>query len=103
MSTVTVPMDAGTPVNLTAALGVSATGWWDVQNRTPSWVFLADIATGDTPTVDEVAAGYAVQSNEHYIAPSAYPSTTGNPPVSLTDFDLWVVARRNGHLVAGDA
>ena len=90
------------PLNLTATLGVAASAYWDIQNRTPSWVYIMEVATGDTPTAEEVAAGYAVQSNEHYTLPSAYPTTAGSPPASLTGFDLWAMARVGGHLVAGD-
>ena len=93
---------ADTPLNLTATLGVSPTGFWNVQNRTSSWIYLMDVTTGDTPTAEDVAVGYAVQSNEHRLVPSAYGTTPGNPPASLTDFDLWALARIGGSLVAGD-
>ena len=82
---------ADTPLNLTTTLGVSPTAFWDIQNRTPSWLFLMEVAAGDTPTAKEVALGYALQANEH--------RTVG----FKTDLHLWALARIGGYLVAGDA
>ena len=82
---------ADTPLNLTTTLGVSPTAFWDIQNRTPSWLFLREFATGDTPTSEDVALGYALQANEH--------RTVG----FKTDLHLWAPARVGGYLVAGDA
>ena len=84
---------ADTPLNLTATLGVSPTGFWDVQNRTSSWIYLMDVTTGDTPTAADVAVGYALQSNEHRIVPAG---------AALTGFYLCARARIGGSLVAGD-
>ena len=58
-------MAADTTLNLTTTLGTNPTAFWDIQNRTPSWLFLMEVATGDTPTAEEVALGYALQANEH--------------------------------------
>ena len=82
---------ADTPLNLNTTMGVSPTAFLDVQNRTPSWVFLMEVATGDTPTAEDVALGYALQTNEH--------RTVG----FKTDLHLWALARIGGYLVAGDA
>ena len=54
-------------------------------------VVLMEVATGDTPTAEEVALGYALQANEH--------RTVG----FKTDLHLWALARIGGYLVAGDA
>ena len=45
-----------------------------------------EVATGDTPTAEEVALGYALQANEH--------GTVG----FKTDLHLWALARIGGYL-----
>ena len=79
-------MAADTTLNLTTTLGTNPTAFWDIQNRTPSWLFLMEVATGDTPTAEEVALGYALQANEH--------RTVG----FKTDLHLWALARIGGYL-----
>ena len=79
-----------TPLNLTTMLGVSPTAFWDIQNRTPSWLFLREFATGDTPTADQVAQGYSLQAGEHRTVGFSH------------DLNLWALARVGGYLVAGD-
>lgn len=86
-----VALDAGMPVNLSTELGTGTTGFWDVQNRTRGVVYMVEVDPADTPTVDAITMGYAVAPNEHRTIDLRYGATT------------WVVARRNGHLAAGDA
>ena len=90
---------ADVPLNLTTTLGVSI--FWNIQNRTSSWLYLMEVVAGTTPTAAEVAQGYAVQTNEHYLAPGATPDVM-RMPISRNGFDLWALARVSGSLVAGD-
>ena len=90
---------ADVPLNLTATLGVSP--FWNIQNRTSSWLYLMEVTAGTTPTAAEVAQGFAVQANEHYLAPGATLDTMGELQ-SQSGYDLWALARVSGSLVAGD-
>ena len=84
-------IEADIPLNLRTTLGVSPSGFWELQNRTPSWVFLREFANADTPDAEDVALGFALQTNEHRTV------------AFKTDLDLWALARIGGNLVAGDA
>ena len=90
---------ADVPLNLTTTLGVSI--FWNIQNRTSSWLYLMEVAAGTTPTAADVAQGYAVQTNEHYLAPGATRDVMGVLQ-SQSGYDLWALARVSGSLVAGD-